>query len=92
MGQKVNSGALRLIKTKNWYNLSHYLPLNYSKNVNKDLQVIKFLKGFLLYFGINHNIINITRFTNQINIVIIIYNRDYLFRYSDGIFKNIKGF
>jgi hypothetical protein len=91
MGQKINALALRLVKNKNWYNSSHYLPFNYASNVNKDLQIVKFLKGFLSYLGINHHLVNIQRLKNKINVSIILYNRDYLFRYVPGAFKNLKG-
>ena len=70
MGQKVNASAFRRLKTKSWNSSSHFLLFNYNVNVNTDLQIVKYLKGFLFYLRI-YSIITFRSFSSTI---VLLYN------------------
>lgn len=91
MGQKVNASAFRRLKTKSWNSSSHFLLFNYNVNVNTDLQIVKYLKGFLFYWGISSNFIKVYRFNNKIYITILFYNNIYSDKLKNVVYT-IKGF
>ena len=45
--------------------------------MNQDLNIRKFINGFLSYLDIFHNFIHISRIKGVINILITVYNKDF---------------
>jgi len=77
MGQKVNAKGFRLLKKKSWSNPSYISLFNYNLVMNQDLNIRKFINGFLVYLDIFHNFIHISRIKGVINILITVYNKDF---------------
>jgi len=90
MGQKTNALGLRLKKNKSWVSPSFYSIINYKKNINLDIIFYKFLKGLLLNFSLDHNIISIKRLWDKVVVTIIFYNQDYMFTKHNKLLKKKK--
>lgn len=90
MGQKVNAKGFRLLKKKSWSNPSYISLFNYNLVMNQDLNIRKFINGFLSYLDIFHNFIHISRIKGVINILITVYNKDFWFKRHSHLFRYKK--
>ena len=90
MGQKVNAKGFRLLKKKSWSNPSYISLFNYNLVINQDLNIRKFVNGFLSYLDIVHNFIHISRIRGVINILITVYNKDFWFKRHSHLFRYKK--
>jgi len=87
MGQKTNPSGFRLAWKKSWANPSFYEKFNYGKTINQDHNLVKFIKGFLIFFSITANIVLIRRVFDKIYVSIIFFNKNYMFRDYINLFK-----
>jgi len=58
--------------------------------MNQDLNIRKFINGFLSYLDIFHNFIHISRIKGVINILITVYNKDFWFKRHSHLFRYKK--
>ena len=87
MGQKTNPTGFRLAWKKSWVNPSFYEKFNYGKTINQDHNLIKFIKGFLTFFGLTTNIVLSRRIFDKIYISIVFFNKNYMFKEHLKLFK-----
>lgn len=90
MGQKVNAKGFRLAKKQSWNNSSFVSLFNYNLVTNQDLNIRKFIKGFLFYLEVFHSFIQVSRTKGIINILITVYNKDFWFKRHGFLFRYKK--